>query len=208
MDKPQVDSILGHPAGHRHRPDQPGAHLALDRRHHDRTERPPQAALRPPGRAALPRCAAAGAARHAAEHRRRPVTAACRREPRLHVCFPVRVPHNFSEEEVVQPAGQQGYTRIHARNGDTVEVVQDRLRSPRRRARARGRGTGSRLRVGHGRVLVYPMLDAGRLPRPLRWKFSAPLRRLRHQLRRSAARVCFPSTRPSAPAKPAGASAV
>jgi excinuclease ABC subunit A len=47
MDKPAVDAHRGHPAGDRHRPDQPGAHLALHRRHHDRAQRPPEAALRP-----------------------------------------------------------------------------------------------------------------------------------------------------------------
>ena len=32
-----------HPARDRHRPDQPGAHVALDGWHHDRTQRPPEA---------------------------------------------------------------------------------------------------------------------------------------------------------------------
>src|SRR5262250_970669 len=31
----------GDPAGDRHRPDQPSAHIALDRRHDDRARRPP-----------------------------------------------------------------------------------------------------------------------------------------------------------------------
>ena len=60
----------GHPAGDRHRPDQPGAHLALDGRDDDRAERPPEAALRAGGPPALPRLRAASASRHAREHRR------------------------------------------------------------------------------------------------------------------------------------------
>ena len=45
MDKPQVDRDRRHSAGHRHRPDEPGAHLALDRRHDDRAQRSPEAAV-------------------------------------------------------------------------------------------------------------------------------------------------------------------
>ena len=46
MDKPQVDSIDGIPPAIAIDQIQPGAHLALDGRHHDRAERPPEAALR------------------------------------------------------------------------------------------------------------------------------------------------------------------
>ena len=63
MDKPQVDSIAGHSAGDRHRPDQPGAHLALDRRHDDRAQRSPEAAVRARRAAVLPALRPAGAAR-------------------------------------------------------------------------------------------------------------------------------------------------
>ncbi len=63
MDKPQVDRIEGIPPGDRHRPDQSGAHLALHRRHHDRTQRPFETAVRARRGVALPglrtsRCAA------------------------------------------------------------------------------------------------------------------------------------------------------
>ena len=53
----------GRAAGHRHRPDQPGALLALDRRHDDRAERPPEAAVRARRPAVRPRDGVAGAAR-------------------------------------------------------------------------------------------------------------------------------------------------
>jgi excinuclease ABC subunit A len=38
------------------------------------------------------------------------------------------VPKNFSEAEVLKLLEQQGYTRIHARSGGCIEVIQDRLR--------------------------------------------------------------------------------
>ncbi|MCB1666580.1 MAG: excinuclease ABC subunit UvrA, partial [Pseudomonadales bacterium] len=81
-------------------------------------------------------------------------------EQRLHVCLPVRVPHNFSENEVLTLLAQQGYTRIQGRDGDVVEVVQDRLRlTPENRERL-GEALEVALHHGNGRVRVYPMLDA------------------------------------------------
>ena len=59
-------------AGHRHRPDQPGAHLAFHGRHDDRAERPPEAAVRPRRPAVRQADRAAGAARHAGDDLRRP----------------------------------------------------------------------------------------------------------------------------------------
>ena len=55
----------GRAAGDRHRPDQPGAQLALDGRHDDRAQRPPEAAVRPRRAAVRPQDRAAGAPRHA-----------------------------------------------------------------------------------------------------------------------------------------------
>src|SRR5512140_3475360 len=49
-------------------------------------------------------------------------------DPRLLVTFPVAIPANFSEDEVVKLLEQQGYTRIHARSPGQLEVVQDRFR--------------------------------------------------------------------------------
>ncbi len=71
MDKPQVDRHRGHPAGHRHRPDQPGAHLALHGRHDDGDQRPSEAALRAHRPPLLPALRPAGPARHARDHLRR-----------------------------------------------------------------------------------------------------------------------------------------
>jgi excinuclease ABC subunit A len=81
--------------------------------------------------------------------------AAAAGDPRLIVTFPVTVPKSFKEAEVRQLLEQQGYTRIHAHSGATLEVVQDRFRvSSVERARA-VEAFEAALRVGQGRVNVY-----------------------------------------------------
>ncbi|MDX1492126.1 MAG: excinuclease ABC subunit UvrA [Pseudohongiellaceae bacterium] len=50
------------------------------------------------------------------------------KDARLHICLPIQIPHNFSEDEIIQLLAQQGYTRIQSRNSNTVEVIQDRLK--------------------------------------------------------------------------------
>src|SRR5207249_3415189 len=50
-------------------------------------------------------------------------------DPRLTVTFPVGVPENFSETEVLALLERQGYTRIHARRGRVLDVVADRFRA-------------------------------------------------------------------------------
>ena len=54
-----------------------------------------------------------------------------RHEPgaRLEVSFPVRVPENFSEEEVRALLSRQGYTRVRGAGERRLEVVQDRVRA-------------------------------------------------------------------------------
>ncbi len=76
-------------------------------------------------------------------------------EQRVVICLPIRVPHNFSEEEVVQLLGQQGYTRIHARAGDVVEAVQDRLRLNADNRERLGEALEVAMHHGNGRVHVY-----------------------------------------------------
>src|SRR5210317_631467 len=48
--------------------------------------------------------------------------------PRAVITFGINVPSNFSREEVEALLARQGYTRLHARRGKHLEVVQDRLR--------------------------------------------------------------------------------
>ncbi len=47
---------------------------------------------------------------------------------RAMVVFSVRVPENFSNQEVLDYLKQQGYTRVRPGNGEKIEVIQDRTR--------------------------------------------------------------------------------
>jgi excinuclease ABC subunit A len=77
-------------------------------------------------------------------------------DPPLLLTFPVTVPANFSEAEITSLLSAQGYTRIHEKRGDTLQVIQDRFRwSSVDPARA-GEAIEAALKVGHGRLDVYP----------------------------------------------------
>ena len=93
-------------------------------------------------------------------------------DARLVVAFPVPVPKNFSEKEVLALLEAQGYTRIHARSADGLEVVQDRVRlSTTEKSRVMD-ALDAALRVGRGRVNVYPEERTGSAPV---YRFSADL---------------------------------
>ncbi|HYN26931.1 MAG TPA: excinuclease ABC subunit UvrA, partial [Burkholderiales bacterium] len=108
-------------------------------------------------------------------------------DPRLIVTFPLTVPKNFSEAEVKQLLEQQGYTRIHSQRKDLLEVVQDRLRMSSAERPRVIEALEAALRVGQGRVNVYPLADdetsrertATPRPSPLTphapWRFSTAL---------------------------------
>lgn len=82
-------------------------------------------------------------------------------DQRLLVCMPVFVPAELSDEDVLKLLNQQGYARIHRRDGRRVEVVQDRLRlTPDNRGRLT-EAVEVALHYGKGHALVYPM-DAER----------------------------------------------
>ncbi len=81
--------------------------------------------------------------------------AAAAGDPRVYICFPIPVPKNFKEKEVIALLEAQGYTRIHERVGDTLEVVQDRVRlGSAERARVM-ESLETALRVGRGRVNLH-----------------------------------------------------
>ena len=81
--------------------------------------------------------------------------AAAAGDPRLQVAFPVDVPANFSEDEVTKLLQGQGYTRIHSRKGNRLQVVQDRIKmSTAEKARV-VEAIEAALRVGVGRVNVF-----------------------------------------------------
>jgi excinuclease ABC subunit A len=90
-------------------------------------------------------------------------------DPRLVVTFPVPIPKNFGEKEVLQLLERQGYTRIHSKSKDALEVVQDRFRigsvEPARALDAIENG----LKIGQGKLNVHVEEN----PKPL--KFSSSL---------------------------------
>jgi len=96
-------------------------------------------------------------------------------DPRVYICFPVPVPKNFKEAEVRKLLEAQGYTRVHERVDDTLEVVQDRLRlGNTERARVM-ESLESALRMGRGRVNLH-VVDENDPPKSTeRWKYSSEL---------------------------------
>ena len=174
MDKPQVDRIDGIPPA-----------IAIDQTNPVRTSRSTVGTMTELNdhlkllyaRAARLHCRGCGqpVRRDTAESIHAAIVSRCSTasDPRLIITFPVTVPHNFSEEEVLRLLEAQGYTRIHARHGKTLEVVQDRLRlGGAERARVI-EALEAALRVGQGRVGIYPLDDAG-APLAL-WQFSTDL---------------------------------
>ncbi len=72
------------------------------------------------------------------------------------ITFPVTVPQNFGEPEVLQLLERQGYTRVHAKRGATLEIIQDRVRlSAENRSRIT-EDLEAAFKIGSGRASVYP----------------------------------------------------
>src|SRR6266702_2576976 len=105
MDKPQVDAIEGIPPA-----------IAIDQTNPVRTSRSTVGTMTELNdhlkllfaRAAVLHCRGCG----------RPVR----------LTFPVPIPKNFTEAEIKGLLAGQGYTRIHEKRGDTLQVIQDRFR--------------------------------------------------------------------------------
>ena len=95
-------------------------------------------------------------------------------DPRLIICFPVAVPKNFSAAEVKRLLEAQGYTRFLRETGDALEVVQDRLRAGSAERARITEALEAALRVGQGRVNVYPLAENAQTPLAP-WRFSADL---------------------------------
>ena len=105
-------------------------------------------------------------------------------DPRLVIAFPVEVPKNFSETEILQLLERQGYTRVHAKHGNVIEVVQDRVRMAGAERERVMEGLEAALRVGRSRVNVHvsttPAADAATPPVQegkdgVVWRFSSDL---------------------------------
>ncbi|GAB4165067.1 MAG: excinuclease ABC subunit UvrA [Rhodocyclaceae bacterium] len=94
-------------------------------------------------------------------------------DPRLAITFPVPLAQGFPEEEVLRLLAAQGYTRIHARGPEALEVVQDRLRLSEAGTDRALEAIEAALRLGRGRIAVHP-LETGGEPATC-WRFSAAL---------------------------------
>ena len=94
-------------------------------------------------------------------------------DPRLVLTFPIPVPKNFTQTEILALLAAQGYTRIHGQRPGLLHVVQDRFRwSTVDPARA-GDAIEAALKVGQGRLDIYPQSDAVEALPP--WRFSTDL---------------------------------
>ncbi|MCW5626640.1 MAG: excinuclease ABC subunit A, partial [Burkholderiales bacterium] len=99
-------------------------------------------------------------------------------DPRLIITFPVPVPKNFSEAEVLKLLEAQGYTRIHARTDDHVDVIQDRFRFSNAERSRVAEALEAALRIGNGRVSIHPMPDDATgetAPSAPTWRYSTDL---------------------------------
>jgi excinuclease ABC subunit A len=129
------------------------------------------------------------------------LTAAGLRDSRLVVTFPVPVPHNFSETEVLGLLEKQGYTRVFGRSepkdriaakpvarkgkrgaarapangngGVVLEMIQDRVRFATAERDRLIEALESALRIGRGRVAIHVLDESERAARV--WRFSPDL---------------------------------
>src|SRR5450759_1668821 len=95
--------------------------------------------------------------------------------PPLLLTFPVTIPKKFSQAEIKGLLAGQGYTRIHEQRGDTLQVIQDRFRWDSVDSARANDAIEAALKVGHGRLDVYPPNEASTSAAP--WRFSAALHR-------------------------------
>ena len=169
MDKPQVDAIEGIPPA-----------IAIDQTNPVRTSRSTVGTMTELNdhlkllfaRAAKLHCRGCGkpVRRDSAESIHAFLAAEAEKHPDLRttIAFPVDVPANFKEKEVLQLLEAQGYTRIHARTEARLEVVQDRLRvAGAEKARVTD-ALEAAMKLGRGRVDVFPEDGPP-------WRFSSTL---------------------------------
>jgi excinuclease ABC subunit A len=81
-------------------------------------------------------------------------------EPVL-VTFPVAIPRNFDEAEIRELLAKQGYTRIRRKGEAGLEVVQDRVSLDKSKRARLVEDLEAALKYGGGRVIVYPLDEAG-----------------------------------------------
>ncbi len=78
---------------------------------------------------------------------------------RAMVCLPITVPHNFTEDEVVGLLNQQGYTRIHSRKNNQLEVIQDRIKISEDNRDRLTEAVEAAIKHANGRVVIYRIND-------------------------------------------------
>ena len=156
MDKPQVDRIEGIPPS-----------IAIDQTNPVRTSRSTVGTMTELNdhlkllfaRAAVLHCRGCGKAVRrdtpASVQEHLSVLARDHGDPKLLLTFPVPIPKNFTETEIKGLLVAQGYTRIHAKRGDTLQVIQDRFRWSAVDAGRAADAIEAALKVGQGRIDVY-----------------------------------------------------
>jgi excinuclease ABC subunit A len=172
MDKPQVDRIEGIPPA-----------IAIDQTNPVRTSRSTVGTMTELNdhlkllfaRAAVLHCRGCGrpVRRDTPAGIQEELSARCKAhgDPLLLLTFPVPIPANFTEAEIKQLLERQGYTRIHEKRGDTLQVIQDRFRWSAVEAARSADAIEAALKVGQGRLDVYPDSKESTAP----WRFSSGL---------------------------------
>ena len=172
MDKPQVDSIDGIPPA-----------IAIDQTNPVRTSRSTVGTMTEindhlkllfarAGRLSCRKCARP-VRRDSPESIFAEMTARAQAagDPRLSITFPIDVPKNFTEAEILQHLEAQGYARVHSRKGSRLDVVQDRIRMGSAEKARVVEAIEAALRVGAGRVNVF----VERVRASQAWRFSNDL---------------------------------
>jgi len=89
------------------------------------------------------------------------------------ITFAVEVPDNYTDDEIEALLAQQGYARLHRRQGKRLEVIQDRVRLTAGRRERIAEALETALRHGHGRLTVYALDDNGEAGEG--WRYSSDL---------------------------------
>src|SRR5690242_1596470 len=152
MDKPQVDAVEGIPPA-----------IAIDQTNPVRTSRSTVGTMTELNdhlkllfaRAAKLHCRGCG--KPVVRDTPHTVFEFLRKQPdqRLLITFPIPVPKNFTEKEVLQLLEAQGYTRIHRKTDDCIEVIADRVMPSSTESSRVMDALESAMRVGQGRVNIY-----------------------------------------------------
>jgi excinuclease ABC subunit A len=177
MDKPQVDRIEGIPPS-----------IAIDQTNPVRTSRSTVGTMTELNdhlkllfaRAAVLHCRSCGHPVRrdspASVQERMGMLAREHGDPPLLLTFPVPIPENFTEAEIKALLAAQGYTRIHEKVARTLYVIQDRFRASSVEAARAGDAIEAALKVGQGRIDIYPAADAAAGVAPPSAKTAAPWR--------------------------------